>query len=126
MAIKTLFFIDGNLTAVRYRDNVLTPVVLPFVQCHNVTFQQDNATPHVARICMDYLATNHVNVLPWPAFSQDLSPIKHIWDILDRKVCARGPPPSTIPGLRQALAEEWDNIPVGTVNRLIYSMQRRI
>ena len=58
-----LLFIDGNLTAVRYRDNVLT---------HNVTFQQDNAKSHVARICMDYLATNHVNVLPWPAYSPDI------------------------------------------------------
>ena len=121
-----LIFIDGNLTAERYRDNVLTPVILPFVRRHNVTFQQDNARPHVARVCMDYLAKNHVNVLPWPAYSPDLSPIEHIWDILDRKVRARDPPPSTIPGLRRALAEEWDNIPVGTVNRLINSMHRRI
>ena len=75
---------------------------------------------------MDYLATNHVNVLPWPAYSPDLSPIEHIWDILDRKVRARDPPPSTIPGLRRALAEEWDNLSAGTVNRLINSMHRRI
>ena len=121
-----LIFIDGNLTAIRYRDNVLTPIVLPFVGRYNVTFQQDNARPHVARICMDFLATNHVNVLPWPAYSPDLSPIEHIWDILDRKVRARDPPPSTIPGLRQALADEWDNIPLATVNRLINSMHRRI
>ena len=121
-----LIFIDGNLTAIRYRDNVLTPIVLPFVRRYNVTFQQDNARPHVARICMDFLATNHVNVLPWPAYSPDLSPIEHIWDILDRKVRARDPPPSTIPGLRQALAEEWANIPLATVNRLINSMQHKI
>ena len=70
-----LIFIDGNLTAVGYRD-VLTPVVLRFVRRHNVTFQQDIARPHVARICMDYLATNHMNVLPWPAYSPDLSPIE--------------------------------------------------
>ena len=75
---------------------------------------------------MDFLATNHVNVLPWPAYSPDLSPIEHIWDILDRKVRALDPPPSTIPGLRQALADEWDNIPLATVNRLINSMHRRI
>ena len=82
-----LIFIDGNLKAKRYNDNVLTPIVLPFVQRYNVTFQQGNARPHVARICMEFLATNHVNVLPWPAYiSPDLSPIEHIWDILHRKV----------------------------------------
>ena len=119
-----LIFIDGNLTAVRYRDNVLTPVVVPFIQRHNAVFQQDNARPHVARVSMDYLAANNVNVLLWPAYSPDLSPIEHLWDILDRKVRKRDPPPSTIPGLRRALAEEWD--PQATVNRLINSLHRRI
>lgn len=121
-----LIFIDGNLNAVRYRDNVLAPVVLPFVERHNVVFQQDNARPHVARISMDFLATNNVNVLPWPAYSPDLSPIEHLWDVLDRKVRTRDPPPRTLPELRQALAAEWNNIPLATVNRLINSMHRRI
>lgn len=121
-----LIFIDGNLTAVRYRDNVLTQVVLPFVRRHNVVFQQDNARAHVARICIDYLVANNVNVLPWPAYSPDLSPIEHLWDILDRKVRARDPPPQTLQGLRQALEQEWNNIPIATVNHLINSMHRRI
>ena len=98
-----LIFIDGNLTAIRYRDNVLTPIVLPFVRRYNVTFQQDNARPHVARICMDFLATNHVNVLPWPAYSPDLSPIEHIWDIIDRKVRACHPHPVQFLGLDRRL-----------------------
>ena len=51
-----LIFIEGNPTAVRYRD-VLTPVVLPFVRRHNVVYQH-------ARICSDYLVANNVNVLP--------------------------------------------------------------
>lgn len=121
-----LIFIDGNLTAVRYRDNVLAPVVVPFVRRHNVVFQQDNARPHVARVCNDFLTANNVDVLPWPAYSPDLSPIEHLWDILDRKVRARDPPPHTLQGLRQALEQEWNNIPIATVNRLINSMHRRV
>ena len=38
-----LVFIDGPLTAQRYVDVILRPVVVPFVCQHNVTFQQDNA-----------------------------------------------------------------------------------
>ena len=52
--------IQGNLTAVRYRDQVLMPHVLPLVNAHNLTFQHDNARPHVARVCRDFLNQNNV------------------------------------------------------------------
>ena len=83
-----LVLIDGNLTARRYIDEVLEPVVVPHLQNNaNVTlFQQDNARPHSARVTMDFLGQNHVQVLPWPAFSPDLSPIEHFWDQLGRRV----------------------------------------
>ena len=42
----------------------------------NVTsFQQDNARPHTACLSMDSLHPDNVEVIPWPAFSPDLSPI---------------------------------------------------
>ena len=50
----------------------------------------DNARPHVARICRQFLNRNNVNILPWPAVSPDMNPIEHIWDYLGRKVRARG------------------------------------
>ena len=50
----------------------------------------DNARPHVAWICREFLNRNNVNVLPWPAVSLDMNPIEHIWDYLGRKVRARG------------------------------------
>ena len=40
----------------------------------------------------DFLATNYVNVLPWPSHSPDLTPIEYILDFLNRKVRARDPP----------------------------------
>ena len=68
-----LVVLDGNLNAERYIDQVLRPVVLPFVQQHNnrTLFQHDNARPHIARIVKEFLQTNNVNVLPWPARSPD-------------------------------------------------------
>ena len=36
-----LIFIEGSLTDVCYRDTVLQPIVVPFVQRHNLTFQHD-------------------------------------------------------------------------------------
>ena len=49
-------------------------------------FQRDNAQPHVARICTQFLEAENVLVLPWPAYSPNMSPIEHIWDPLDRRV----------------------------------------
>lgn len=121
-----LVVINGNMDAVKYRDSVLEPHVVPFVRRHNLTFQQDNARPHVARLCRDFLARNEVVPLEWPPYSPDMSPIEHLWDDLDRRVRKRPNPPSNVAQLTAALIEEWGNIPVAIINKLMNSMHRRI
>ena len=96
-----LIVVPGNLTAVRYREEILRPVAVPSVQQHQMTFQHDNARPHVARVCHDFLANNNIVPLDWPPYSSDLSPIEHLWDELDRRVRRRRntpPPPPTLSG----------------------------
>jgi hypothetical protein len=58
-----LIVIAGNLTGVRYRDEILRRVAIPFVQQHHLILQQDNARPHVARVCQDFLANHNINPL---------------------------------------------------------------
>ena len=70
----------------------------------------DNARPHVAKICRQFLNTNNVNVLPWPAVSPDMNPIEHIWDYLFRKVRARGNV-NNLRDLENDLIQELNNIP---------------
>ena len=83
--------VQGNPNAQGYINHILQPEAVPFLQRHGpAILMHDNARPHVARICQQFLNRNNVNVLPWPAVSQDMNPIEHIWDYLGRKVRARG------------------------------------
>ncbi len=87
--------------------------------------QHDNAQPHVARICTQFLEAENIPVLAWPACSLDMSPIEHVWDALDRRIRQRVPVAANIQQLRTAIEEEWTNIPQATINNLITSMWRR-
>ena len=71
----TSYFIDGNLNSQRDRDEILRPIVMPFIRHHHLMFQYDNALPHVARICTRFLEARNVPVLPSPPYSPDMSPI---------------------------------------------------
>ena len=121
-----LIIVAGNMSAIRYRDEILRPVAVPLVQLRNLILQQDNARPHVARVCQDFLANNNIAPLAWPPYSPDLTPIEHMWDELDRRVRKRRNPPATLAQLRNALIDEWNNIPMRTVKSLVNSIQRRI
>uniref|UniRef100_A0A3P9HRI8 Tc1-like transposase DDE domain-containing protein n=1 Tax=Oryzias latipes TaxID=8090 RepID=A0A3P9HRI8_ORYLA len=118
-------FIDGILNAQRYHDEILGPIVLPYIQQHHLMLQHDNARPHVARICTQFLEAENIPVLAWPAYSPDMSPIEHVWDALDRRIRQRVPVPANIQQLRTAIEEEWTNIPQATIDNLINSMRRR-
>ena len=91
-----------------------------------MTLQHDNACPHVARVCQDFLANNNIVPLDWPPYNPDLSQIEHLWDELDRRVRRRRNTPNTLGQLRTALLEGWENIPMRKINALVNSMQRSI
>lgn len=60
----------------RYIDNMLRPVVIPFMNCNfRGVFQQYNAPAHTARPTTAFLATNGIHTLDWPSLSPDMGPI---------------------------------------------------
>ena len=72
-----LVIVDGNMTAAKYRDEILTPIVEPLVNRTGLTFQDDNARPHRARIVTEYVQRQGIPTIPWPARSADLADRAH-------------------------------------------------
>ncbi|UYV80733.1 hypothetical protein LAZ67_19001562, partial [Cordylochernes scorpioides] len=107
-------FSVGTLTAQRYRDEILEPYLRPYRDQigHNLIFMDDNARPHRARLVNEYLQSENIRRMDWPARSPDLNPIEHVWDALGRRIGARHPSPRTLVELRTALLEEWGLLPL--------------
>ena len=57
-----LVVIAGNLNAVRYKEDILLPHVVLFLQAHpDMTLQHDDATSHTARSVHDFLQDRNVS-----------------------------------------------------------------
>jgi len=70
------------------------------------------------------LQDNLIIVRPWPAKSPDLNPIKHLWDVLKRRI-RRHPPPNNVADLERLATEGWENITQRAIKRFIVSMRAR-
>ncbi|UYV60537.1 hypothetical protein LAZ67_1001440 [Cordylochernes scorpioides] len=126
-AHPSTFFSGGTLTAQRYRDEILEPYLRPYRDQigHNLILMDDNARPHRARLVNEYLQSENIRRMDWPARSPDLNPIEHVWDALGRRIGARHPSPRTLVELRTALLEEWGLLPLDLLQSLVNSMRAR-
>ena len=86
-------------------------------------FQQDNAMPHTARVCVAYLQNAAIQVMDWPAKSPDLSPIENLWATLQHRIKGLPNPPATVHDLGVALQQEWQAIPQHKIWALFNSMR---
>ncbi|KAI4888574.1 hypothetical protein NFI96_004052 [Prochilodus magdalenae] len=58
----------GTLTAIRYQDEILGPVVRPYAGAVGPGFLlvHNNARPHVARVCRQFLENEEIDTIDWP------------------------------------------------------------
>ncbi|GFW82830.1 transposable element Tcb1 transposase [Trichonephila clavipes] len=121
------FFGTVSVTAQRYRDEVLEPYVRLFRGAvgPDFIFMDDNAPCHRAVLIDDFLETENIQRMSWPANSPGLNPIEHIWDMLGRQVAVLSLPPSSVTELKRALHEAWNRLSPQLIHRLIASIVNR-
>ena len=63
-----------------YIHDVLQPEVVPFLQgIPGAIFQQDNASPHVAKIVRDFCSPQRMQLPLWPGYPPDMSSIESVF-----------------------------------------------
>ena len=73
--------INGSLTGIRYRDEILASIVRLYAGAigNDFILMDGNARSHRARIVNEYLQQESIERMDWPAKSPDLNPRDHAW-----------------------------------------------
>ena len=124
-------FLDGTVSGARYRDEVLTPYMLPLVhptlssRPPTYIFMHDGAPIHRAQVVTEFLQQHNIRVMDWPPHSPDLNPVEHLWACLARQVRQIGPTTKT--ELREAILQAWyAPQTLAVVKKLYASLPRRM
>lgn len=84
---------------------------------------QDNDPKHKSVLVRNWLFSNGISMLEFPAYSPDLNPIENLWNDMARRVEAR--PASTVEELQDVIAEEWERTSLAYIRKLARSMPER-
>ncbi|GMF39267.1 unnamed protein product [Phytophthora fragariaefolia] len=101
------------------------PLIHELLQLPTPTrFVQDGAPAHRAKATTLYLKELKLESMGDPPQSPDLNPIENLWGIAKAEL--HKTPATDLDDLREKLATISYKIPVGTVQKLIYSMPARL
>ena len=126
---------DGTVSLIRCSNNMKAPEYVDVLEGaaiqvasseYGLTFMDDNAPIHRAKLVKEWKAFHHVNCLNWPAYSPDLNPIENVWGLIKSRIHSRSIPPVTLAELDTAVRREWNNLLPSYMQNLYLSMKRRL
>ncbi|GFV19441.1 transposable element Tcb2 transposase [Trichonephila clavipes] len=71
-------------------------------------------------------ANHNMQLLPWPAYSSDMSPIEHVWDLVDRRLVRDPRPAASKDEFLLCIQAIWNSLPQADIQNLFDSRPRRI
>ena len=119
--------IKGMVIGLCYRDDILDVYVRPYASAIGPQFiiMDNNARPNRAWVVEEYLQHETIVRMDWPVCSPDLNHIEHVWNMLQMAILRRPVQPTTLVELGNDLTEDWNNIGMAAIQRLVGSMRRR-
>lgn len=92
----------------------------------NWTFQQDNSSVHSSSYTKQWMESNDIDLLDWPAKSPDLNIIENVWGQLARDVYADGKQYENVKDLENAIWVAWSKIEISYIRTLYRSLPNRL
>lgn len=89
-------------------------------------FQQDNAPIHNSRGVKEWIASESIQILPWPPYSPDLNIIENVWGWLVREIYRGGKQYQDNQELIAAIKASWAKISLNYLKSLYDSLKNRI
>ena len=118
--------IKGMTTGLCYRDDILDVYVRQYAGAIGPQFvlKDDNARINHAMVVEEYLQQDTIVPMDWLAFSPDLNPIEHAWNMLQVAILRCPDQTTTLVELENVLIEDGDNTEMAAIQRLVGIMRR--
>lgn len=124
--VGNLVFLEKGvaMNAERYLDLLFDNLEECYDKCNAETFMQDGAPCHTSKHVKEWLNNCAIEYFTdWPGNSPDLNPIENLWSIMKKKVQCMDT--SSVPKLKAALVQVWQEFPLEQLQSLADSVPRR-
>ena len=108
------------------RDGLIGTLDMYNLDLSSMIFMQDNASCHSSKETKKWISDNNIEILNWPACSPDLNIIENVWGYLEKQIRRRKLSYKNPDEMFQIIQEEWNKIPKSYVEKLYWSMCKRV
>lgn len=120
----SLQFVSTRMNSSDYQ-KLLNEGLLPFWES-DCKLYQDNASIHVSKATLNWLAANKIDRIEAPPCSPDLNPMENVWGMLTRDVYAKTNQYKSVAQLKKAVLNAWSRLDKKYLQKLVKSMPDRI
>ncbi|GFY25068.1 transposable element Tcb2 transposase [Trichonephila clavipes] len=116
--MTTAFVLDAMPVNAAFQSGYRT-TEWPNTQSHGIPgVSAGYCTPTCCKDC----SAQHMQLLPWPAYSLDISPIEHVWDLVCRRLARDPRPAASKDELLLRIQAIWNSLPQADIQNLFDSM----